>query len=166
MKKLTIHEKATIQAEGNLNSSHCKPVICIDTGEVYTSVTDAAEHAGCNYTTMVAHLKGKLRTCKGKHFCYLSKTSESLDSIVTRLREASSMEEDARKWRAMQAEQEVARQAEEKRQAAIAKAEANVQLRKEAMDKMYQKYMMAIGVHEQAKRELAELKGEGETEVA
>lgn len=166
MKTLTINEKATINANGNFDSAHCKPVICIDTGDVYTSVIDAAEQVGCSYTAMISHLKGKLRTCKGKRFCYLSKTNESLDSIVTRLREASAMEEDARKWRELQAEQEAARQAEEKRMAAIAKAEANVQRLEEMRAKKYQKYIEAIDEHEQAKRELEALKGEGETEVA
>lgn len=168
MKTLTINEKATINANGNFNSAHCKPVICIDTGDVYTSVTDAAEHVGCHYTAMISHLKGKLRTCKGKHFCYLSKTNESLDSIVTRLREASAMEEDARKWRELQAEQEAARKAEEKRLAAIAKVEQDVEKFKTSCDYLYQKYLAAVEKCNQAQRELAVLKGdeEGETEVA
>lgn len=166
MKKLTIHEKAIINAEGNMSSSHCKPVICIDTGEVYTSVTDAVEHANCHYTTMISHLKGNLRTCKGKHYCYLSNATASLDAIVTRLREASEMEAKAKVYDAMMAEQEAARQAEEKHRAAIAKAEANVQRRNEVRDNLYQKYLAAIGECEKAEAELAALKGKGETEVA
>jgi phage-related minor tail protein len=125
MKKINIHDKADIHAEGNLNTKHCKPVICVDTGEVFTSMTDAAEAAGVSVGNMSCHLTGRYRTVKGKRYCYLSKVTESLDTIVTRLRETSSMEADAQKWREHQAEQERIRKAEEKRREEERKAEEN-----------------------------------------
>lgn len=124
MKKINIHNEANIKAEGKFNSRHCKPVICIETGEVFTSVTDAAEKAGCVPNNMSTHLTGKLRHIKGKHYCYLSRVNESLDAIVTRLRETAAVEEDAKRWKAYQAEQEAARKAEEKRLEEERKAEA------------------------------------------
>ncbi len=140
MKKTTINiqNEANIKAEGKLNSRHCKPVICLETGEVFSSVTDAAEAIGCAPNNLSIHLTGKLRTIKGKHFCYLSRVNESLDAIVTRLRETAAVEADAKKWQAYQAEQEAiraaeakraeeARKAEEKRQAEITKADAKVE---------------------------------------
>ena len=140
MKKTTINiqNEANIKAEGKLNSVRCKPIICIETGEVFTSVTDAAEHFGVYAQNLSLHLTGKRRSIKGKHFCYLSRVTESLDSIVTRLRETSAIEADAKKWQAYQAEQEAiriaeakraeeARKAEEKRQTEIAKADAKVE---------------------------------------
>ena len=127
MKRINIHGKADIHAEGNLNTKHCKPVICVDTGEVFTSMTDAAEAAGVSVSNMSSHLTGRYRTVKGKHYCYLSRVNESLDAIVTRLRETAAVEDDAKKWQAYQAEQEAIRKAEEKRQAEIAKADAKVE---------------------------------------
>lgn len=134
MKKINIHDKADIHAEGNLNTKHCKPVICVDTGEVFTSMTDAAEAAGVSVGNMSCHLTGRYRTVKGKHYCYLSKVTESLDTIVTRLRETSSMEADAQKWREYQAEQEKLRKhqeeqrkAKEQHDAQVAKAKAKVE---------------------------------------
>jgi chromosome segregation ATPase len=121
-KTINIQDKANIAAEGKLNSRHCKPIICLETGEVFTSVTDAAESIGCSANNLSTHLTGKRRHIKGKHFCYLSRATESLDVIVSRLRETSSMEEDARKWRAYQAEQEAIRKAEEDRIEAERKA--------------------------------------------
>lgn len=126
MKKINIQNEANINGNGIHNNKKCKPVICIDTGEVFTSAADAAEHAGVHFSMMSAACLGKVRTCKGKRYCYLSQTPENLDSIVTRLREASAMESDAKKWRAYQAEQEAVRKAEEKHAAELAKAEAKV----------------------------------------
>lgn len=126
MKTINIQNEANIKAEGNLNCYRCKPVICIETGEVFTSITDAAEKAECSMQNISAHLMGKTRSVKGKHYCYLSRVSESLDAIVTRLRETAAVEEDAKRWKAYQAEQEAIRKAEEKRQAEIAKAAEKV----------------------------------------
>ena len=112
---INIQNESNIQAEGKLNSRKCKPVICIETGEVFSSVTDAAEKFGSSAQNLSTHLTGKRRTFVGKHFCYLSRTMESLDTIMERLQKTAAMEEDARKWREYQAEQERIRKAEEKR---------------------------------------------------
>lgn len=126
MKKNTINiqHEANIGAKGTHTCRNNKPVICLETGEVFVSLFDAAEHIGCHYSNLSAHLRGKQRACKGKHYCYLSRVNESLDAIVTRLRETSAMEDDAKKWREYQAEQEAIRIAEEKRLEEERKAEA------------------------------------------
>lgn len=137
-KTINIQNEANIKAKGELNCHRCKPVICIDTGEVFTSCADAAENAGVHISTISACCTGKIRTANGKRYCYLSRVTENLDSIVTRLRETAAVEADAKKWQAYQAEQEAiraaeakrieeARKAEEKRQAEIAKADAKVE---------------------------------------
>ena len=114
MKTINIQNEANINAEGKFNSGHCKPIICIETGEVFTSVWDAAAAAGLHATNLSSHLTGHKRSFGGKHYCYLSRVNESLDAIVTRLRETSAIEEDAKRWQAYQAEQEVIRQEEER----------------------------------------------------
>lgn len=171
MKTIIINEKATIKANGNLSTGNCKPVICIDTGDVYTSATDAAEAVGCTVTTMSLHLTGKTRSVRGKHFCYLAKANESLDTIVTRLRETSEMEAKARMWDAMMAEQEAARKAEEKRieaerkaeemrQAAIAKLQAKEATMNEKYSKKYEEAMALFRELSEVRRELREAVGE------
>lgn len=135
---INIQNEANIGAKGTHTQRNNKPVICLETGDVFVSLLDAAEHIGCHYSNLSAHLRGKQRSCNGMHFCYLSRVNESLDAIVTRLRATSADNEDAKKWRAYQAEQEAiraaeakraeeARKAEEKRQAEIAKANAKVE---------------------------------------
>lgn len=167
-KTINIQNEATIKAEGKLNSRHCKPVICLETGEVFSSVTDAAEAIGCAPNNLSIHLTGKLRAIKGKHFCYLSRVNESLDAIVTRLRETAAVEEDAKKWQAYQAEQEAIRaaaekRAEEERKAReelldqISKAEAKVARRTEIRDRKIEEARFASERLMEAERELEEL---------
>jgi septal ring factor EnvC (AmiA/AmiB activator) len=125
MKKTTINiqHEANIQAKGIHTHKNNKSVICLETGEVWVSVLDTAKDIGCHPSNLILHLQGKQRHCKGKHYCYLSRVNESLDAIVTRLRETSAMEEKARAYDAIMAEQEAIRKAEEERIEAERKAE-------------------------------------------
>ena len=169
-KTINIQNYANISAKGEMNSRHCKPIICLETGDVYTSVTDAAEAIGCSSNNLSSHLTGKRRHIKGKHFCYLSRATESLDAIVTRLRETSSMEEDAKKWRAYQAEQDAIRKAEEKRinderkakeeyEAAVEKAKAKIERRSRICSRLEQQYHEATNRLMEAEKEYETLTG-------
>lgn len=126
-KTINMQHEANIQAEGKLSGRKCKPVICLETGEVFSSMTDAAEYTEVTTATMSNHLTGRYRSVKGKHYCYLSRVSESLDTILARLRETAAIEEDAKKWKVYEAEQEAKRIAEQKRQDAINKAKEKVE---------------------------------------
>lgn len=163
MKTIHINNLSTINGSGELNSAHCKPIICIDTGDVYTSVTDAANAVGCHITNMVGHLKGKLKTCKGKHFCYLADATENLDAIVTQLRNMQELRTKAAAWDALQAEQEAARKAEEKRLADIAKAEEKVNRLLDNLNKCREKCTEAIALYESALEELHALQNAEES---
>lgn len=166
MKNITIQKEATIKASGILHSKRCKPVICIDTGEVFTSATDAAEKVGVHYSMMSAACLGKVRTCKGMHFCYLNSALENLDAVVTRLREASAMEEDARKWRALEAEKEKARLAKEKHDADVAKAKAKVERYAKICERIESELLCAEQRLMEAEDELSALEGKETQEAA
>lgn len=160
MKKTTINiqHEANITAKGTHTQKNNKSVICLETGEVWASVLDTADGIGCSPSNLINHLQGKQRSCKGKHYCYLSRVNESLDAIVTRLRETSAIEEDAKKWQAYKAEQdaiakaeakrlEEARKAEEKRQAEIAKLQekrANLNAKAEEYNNKWNETVSAI----------------------
>ena len=172
-KVINIQDYANINAEGELNSRHCKPVICVETGEVFTSVADASKAIGCYATNMSSHLTGKIRTIGGKHFCYLSKATENLDMIMTRLRETSAMEDDARKWREYQAEQEAIRKAEQKRidderkakeqhEAAVEKAKSKLERCTKICERLESDLLRAEKRRMEVESELKNLLGESE----
>ncbi len=166
MKKITIQNEATIKAEGKRESKLCKPVICIETGEVFASATDAAEHMGVHYTTISATCLGKVQTCKGMHFCYLNAALENLDAVMARLREAAAMESDAHKWRAQEAAKEEARKAKEQHEAAVEKARAKVAKHTENCSKLEAKLTEEERMLMEAESELQNLLGEGGQHVA
>lgn len=156
-KTINMQHEANIQAEGKLSGRKCKPVICLETGEVFSSMTDAAECAEVTTTMMSGHLGGRYRSVKGKHYCYLSRVSESLDTILARLRETAAIEEDAKKWKVYEAEQEAKRIAEQKRQEAITKAKEKVARAQGIHDTLAAKYREALNTLAQAQRELEAL---------
>lgn len=123
MKNIIINNESTIKADGIHTNRSCKPVICIDTGEVFTSATDAAKKIGVHFSTMSAACLGKIKTCKGKRYCYLANVSENLDALTTRIKHLNELEAKAKAWDELKAKEEAARKAEEERLAAIRKAE-------------------------------------------
>lgn len=124
---------------GNRIHHCCKPVICIETGEVYNSATDAAEANGVSVLSMSNCCTGKTRSCKGKHFIYVSRTSENIDALTARIRtmsaEQAANETELAEFRAWKAEQEAKRKAEEAYQQALAKANEKVARRKRIVDR-------------------------------
>ena len=156
-KTINMQHEANIQAEGKLSGRKCKPVICLETGEVFSSMTDAAEYTEVTTATMSNHLTGRYRSVRGKHYCYLSRVNESLDTILARLRETAAIEEDAKKWKAYEAEQDAKRIAEQKRQEAIAKAKEKVARAQGIHDTLAAKYREALNTLVQAQRELEAL---------
>ena len=141
MTTLNIHNETTIKAKGTHTMRNNKPVICVDTGEVFASITDAAEHLGVRSTNISKVVTGVYKTCKGMRFCLLSRATENLDILTGQIRTLNADAEDARKWREYQAEQEAIRKAEEdriraeqERLAAIERAKAERAERKRKLE--------------------------------
>lgn len=141
MTTLNIHNETTIKAKGIHTQKNNKPVICVDTGEVFASMTDAAEHLGVHPHCISDTIRGKCKTVKGKHFCLLSKATENLDILTSQITKLNADAEDARKWREYQAEQERIRReeeerirAEQERLAAIERAKAEREERKKKLE--------------------------------
>ena len=153
--KIIINETAEITAEGNLTNKNCKPVICLNNGIIFASGKDAAEFANASPGHVCECLQGRIKSCKGFRFVYLSKVNENLDDIMTRYRELVTMEDDAKKWREQQQREET-RQAEAKRLADAEKAAAAAQKEREELHKSY---LAAVAREEVAKHTLSTLRG-------
>ena len=146
MKTVNIQNEANVKAKGKLNGGNCDATIILENGMVFTSQTDLAEYLGVSPAAVSSTICGRQRTCKGYHLVSVARMAEGMDVLLTRLRETAAVEEDAKRWKAYQAEQEAIRQAEakrleeerkaeEKRQAEIASAKAKVARLNEAAQK-------------------------------
>ena len=157
MSTITIHELATASAKGIKNSKHCKPVLCIDTGEIFSSVFDAAEHYGVSACNVSMACNGKTKTSAGKRFCFVAKTSENIDAIVSRIRASDEILAKAAAYDALMAEQ----RAKEKEIEDVAAA-------MEEQQRLYLEYIAAAAESKDKfdalARRLSELTGEKESE--
>lgn len=122
MKEIIITNRATINAEGKLNCSRCKPVVDITALKTFTSVTDAAKWIGSTPANLVRCLKSETKVLKKHKFCYLSEIDEYLNDVFSQGQSSSEEKVKAALWDALMAEQEAARKAEEERIEAERKA--------------------------------------------
>lgn len=63
-----------------------KPVMCITTGEVFASVTDAAHSVDSSIGTLSCALRHN-RPLKGKKYCFVARVTEHLDELMESARE-------------------------------------------------------------------------------
>lgn len=160
---ITISNKSEIKnAKGELNSKKCKPVICITTGEVYTSATDAAEANETNVWSMSRACNGKQKTLNKKRFCYLADVSEHLEEMTTYLHgmheRSAEMEKKAAAYDAIMAEREAERKAKEAHEAEVAKIEAKLSNQREIRARIEAELKRAIELETETENYLNELK--------
>lgn len=75
---------------------NAKPVLCIDTGLIYASLTDAAEDVGVTVTALSRCLRGKTNSCKGMSWCFVKESANHIEDITGRIRRANAEAEDAK----------------------------------------------------------------------
>ncbi len=107
---IEIKKAATVSAIGHHINRNSKPVFCITDGAVYASVLDAAEKVNADPGTMSAAINGKIKTCKGKRFCFVANVMEHLDEIAENLKIRN---EKVAAYDAMTAEQNAKKEAQE-----------------------------------------------------
>lgn len=154
-KQITIQRKATINAIGEKTNGNTKPVLCLDTGIMYTSCTDAARENNCAQSEISMVCIGKRESVKGLRFCYLEDLTQHMDEISLALQKHSASLAEERQAKMLA-------EAEERRQEAIAKASEKVDRKLEKYDRLTDRLNKLYGMHNNAKRELeiarAELK--------
>lgn len=118
-KEIIIHGRATAEAEGTHRTKGCKAVFCLETGEIFASGLDAANAKGVCPDMISRACTGKVRSCKGQHFFFVSKATENLNLVAMHLRslatEMAELKTKAALYDAWQAELEAERKAEEER---------------------------------------------------
>jgi hypothetical protein len=156
MKEVIIGNEATIKAEGELNSKHCKPVVAIKLdGSVFkffTSMHDAAKklNINANYISTCMNDENQ-RPCKGCIFIPLCKTLSVVDTMADILNRNIM---DAQKWRAQEAEKERIRLEEERRQEEIAKLKAKADKLENDITKCSEKYRSLVDEYNETKEKL------------
>ena len=154
-KTIIIDEKSTIEAEGILNTKGCKPVVCLNNGNVYTSATDAAKANGLSVDVVSRNCLGQIKASRHDklRFCYLKKINEHLDELTANLRKLARENgnlkaenltlkantsqysaEDIAKWKSAYDAQEAKRKAKEKRERIKAELE-QLDIQRELLDR-------------------------------
>ena len=140
-----------MSAEGKRTNANCKPVICIDTGEVYASVADCAEKNGVTQGAISLVCLGKSKYSKGKRYCFVADMPEYYEEIAQHIREMYPA------YMVYQAQQrEEARLTEERKQEEKRQAEEQKRIdkAKENYAKRCAKYNKARSGYEEARAEL------------
>lgn len=78
---------------------NAKPVLCIDTGLIYASLTDAAEDIGVSVTALSSCLRGKTNSCKGMSWCFVKESANHIDDITGRIRQAKDEKDALKEYR-------------------------------------------------------------------
>lgn len=92
-REILIQPKSIIKGKGKRSNGNTNAVICMTTGEVFTSCTDAAEKIGTTVGHMSCVCRGHGHTAKGRKFCYVKDIDEHLGEVVDCIRKANMYDE-------------------------------------------------------------------------
>lgn len=92
-KEVVIQRKAIIRGKGKSCNGNTNAVLCISTGDVFTSCTDAANHADVTQGHMSSVCRGNGHSVKGKRYCYVKDINEHLDEVAESIRKANMYDE-------------------------------------------------------------------------
>lgn len=92
-KEIVIQRKAIIRGKGKSFNENSNAVLCITTGDVLTSCTDAANHADVTVGFMSNVCRGYSASAKGKRYCYVKDINEHLDEVAESIRKANMYDE-------------------------------------------------------------------------
>ena len=87
-KEIVLQKHAIIKGKGRYHNGNTNAVLCISTGEVYTSCTDAAMNNDTTVGSMSSVCRGRSYTTKGKKFCYVKDINEHLDEVAESIRKS------------------------------------------------------------------------------
>lgn len=98
MKRINVQNESNVRAVGEHIKGNCKPVFNITTGEVYTSLSDAAEKLGASKGNMSMVVTGKVRAYKGIKLCYVAKITEHIEEISESINKKNAVYKKVTAW--------------------------------------------------------------------
>lgn len=90
---VVIQHKAVIKGKGRRSNGNTENVLCISTGEIFTSCTDAAERADVSQAAMSRACRTHGAKTNGMKFCYIKDINEHLDEVAESMRKAMMYDE-------------------------------------------------------------------------
>jgi hypothetical protein len=81
---IKIQGESNAEVIGLPRRRNAKAVMCIETGEIFSSIGDTATHFGVNPTTIsnILNPNKSIDNIRGYHLCFLSETMEHIDDIT------------------------------------------------------------------------------------
>ena len=155
---INIQNASNVFVEGHRSRRNCKPVMSITTGEVYASLSCAAEANEISQPTLswlIAN-NGKSRKT-GKKFCFVSDIMEHLDEITNNQRELvrkAAAYDEIMDLQQKQHDEMIAKET------AIRVAETELAERKARCEELRQALEAEMSIMADVERELNELRGE------
>jgi hypothetical protein len=143
MTTITIHNYATVNAEGIHINGNAKSVYNATKDKVYTSSRDASKDLGVSPSTISWAVTGRTKRCKGCLLCLVRDIPERLDDIMAEHRIQA---EKAKAYDELIAKQEATRRANE-----------NLEKCKERVAKYKEQYEQALDDLIKAEKEVQEI---------
>lgn len=79
---ITRQTAVTINAKGVYTNKNCKPILCIETGEIYASGREAAAALDASTQNVSSVITGNTNTCKGMHLVLVDNIKEQIDRVT------------------------------------------------------------------------------------
>lgn len=160
MNEIIITNKATIEAEGKLNSKHCTPVTAFSmkdgTIKNFTSIMDAADDFETHHS-YISYCLNRKKIYKGHKIVRTKELPMYINEIASIINKNA---EDARKWQEQEAEKERIRLEEEKRRNDIIKLRNKITKLDTEINKCSDRYRTLVDEYNEAKEQLAMLEEE------
>ena len=163
---ITMTKESKVEAIGQHRNANRKEVVCLDTGTVYTSVTDAAEAIGVTPGAVSIALNTKHAKCHGKRYVFakdivehlgdISASMASKDKEITHLQEMQIDSNHA--IHRLQDEIERLRNENAELQICVDSAQGNLDWHAEVVAKCHEEMLHMEQLIENLRQELAEYK--------
>lgn len=76
------HKKAISKANSGANNKQSKPVICLETNEIFASAGEASRKKNVSKDVLIRCCNKKVKTCRGFHWEYIENMKNQYDELI------------------------------------------------------------------------------------